>query len=163
MTPLISYLCVIQARLTSKRFPNKVMQTVGGKTMLRRVWDAAKGSRVDKIVVAWPERWPDIEEGDMYTKMCLLVQEFKPKYLVRLTADCPLLESKHINEAISLFEQQELDYYNNGKDGYDVQVFKPTFMYQHPNKEHVLQVAYNYGGYSVNTKEDLKRIRSIAR
>jgi spore coat polysaccharide biosynthesis protein SpsF (cytidylyltransferase family) len=163
----MKYLAIIQARLTSTRFPNKVMQLVGGKTMLRRVWDAAKGCKqIDRVVVAWPERFPDIPEDDVYSKFVSLINEFNPKYIVRLTADCPLLKTVHIKNAIEMFEeclQYGDQYYNNGMDGYDVQIFTPQFMYSHRNKEHVLDVEYNYNGDSVNTPADLERVRQYAR
>ncbi len=164
------YLAIIQARLFSTRFPGKVMQLVGGKTMVRRVWDAAKGSFADKVVVAWPERFPDMEENDLHGKFCRLIQEFKPTYVIRLTADCPLLTSRDINDAIKAFEIGRRNYaplnycyYNNGRDGFDVQIFTPEFMYTHPNKEHVLDVEHNSGGLSVNTPDDLARVRTYAR
>lgn len=163
----IKYLCIIQSRLNSSRFPGKVLQLVKGKTMVKRVWEAAKDSLVDKVIVLWPERNPDIPETDLYTPFCRLVDEFKPRYLVRLTADCPLITAEHINKAIIEFELgnklNQIDYYNNGLDGFDVQIFTPEYMKTHPNKQHVLEVEYNYNGLSVNTKEELERIKLYAK
>lgn len=163
----MTYLVVIQARLGSTRFPGKVLQTVNGRTLVKRVWDAAKASWADKTVVLWPERNPDVDESDLYTPFCRLALEFAPKYIIRLTADCPLLTTKHINDAIRNFECDRRifgkQYYNNGLDGYDVQIFTPEFMYLHPNRQHVLDVQFNTGGVSVNTKADLDRVRYIAR
>jgi spore coat polysaccharide biosynthesis protein SpsF (cytidylyltransferase family) len=163
----MTYLCVIQARLGSTRFPGKVMQLVKGRTMVKRVWEVAKASWADKVVVLWPERNPDIPESDLYTPFCRLIAEFSPRFMIRLTADCPLLTTKHINDAIREFETVRRfygkEYYNNGLDGYDVQIFTPEFMYTHPNSQHVLDVNYNVGGLSVNTPEDLEKVRQIAR
>lgn len=160
------YLCVIQARIGSSRFPNKVMQTVGGKTMVRRVWDAAKQALWwdgNKVIVLWPERNPDVPEDNLFEPFRRLVQEFSPHYVIRLTADCPLITSGDITQAIIKFEKSEKPYYNNGCDGRDVQIFTPEFMLTHPNRNHVLDVKYNYGGTSVNTPADLERVRKLAR
>lgn len=162
------YLLIIQARLFSTRFPGKVMQLVNGKPMVKRVWDAAYKSFADKVIVLWPERNPDVSESDLYTPFCRLIKEFEPEFVIRLTADCPLITTTDINEAIRLFELGRrklpiMHYYNNGRDGYDVQIFTPEFMYSHPNKAHVLDVEYNYNGLSVNTPEDLTRVRTYAR
>ena len=37
----MKYLCVIQSRLYSKRFPSKVMQLVNGRTMVKSVTERA--------------------------------------------------------------------------------------------------------------------------
>ncbi len=164
----VKYLAVIQARLFSSRFPNKVMQLINGKTMLRHVWDAAKGSWAGEVVVAWPERWPEMDENDMYGKFCLLVKEFNPKYLIRLTADCPLITSQVINDAITAFQMgvrryPAVEYFNNRRDGFDVQIFTPDYMYEHPHKENVINDLPNIGGLSVNTPEDLETVRRYAK
>jgi spore coat polysaccharide biosynthesis protein SpsF (cytidylyltransferase family) len=164
----VTYLCIIQARLGSTRFPGKVLQLVKGRTMLKRVWDAAKASWADKVVVLWPERYSDIAENDLFSRFARLINEFSPTYVIRLTADCPLLATSHINDAIRSFEygirrNPPCPYFNNGMDGFDVQIFTPEFMYTHPNREHVLDVQYNAGGLSVNTPADLAKVRQLAR
>lgn len=165
---MIQYLCVIQARLFSTRFPGKVMQLVNGRTMVKRVWDAAIKSYADRVVVAWPERFPEIAENDLYSKFCILIQEFKPRYIIRLTADCPLISTNDINEGIRSFELGRkklpaMHYYNNRKDGFDVQIFTPEYMYAHPSQEHVIEDIPNTGGLSVNTPAELEKVRRYAR
>lgn len=155
----MKYLAIIQARIGSTRFPNKVMQTVGGKTLVKRVWEAAKGCHlIDKVVVAWPERYPDLDENDVMGRFQRLVDEFKPMYVVRLTSDCPLITSAHIYLAILNFENNAFPYYSNHKDGFDVQVFSPSLM---NHKEHVIaDFTTPNTGLSVNTREDLERVRA---
>ena len=44
---------IIQARTSSKRFPNKVMKIVGGRRLISFVFDRAKASKkIDKIYIA---------------------------------------------------------------------------------------------------------------
>lgn len=157
----IDFLCIIQARLGSTRFPNKVMQTVGGVPMVKRVWLAAKGSWADKVVVAWPERYPDLDENNVLERFRRISQEFPSKYIIRLTSDCPLLTSKDINDAIMKFNTATAPYYSNHMDGHDVQVFHPHVM---NHREHVIaDFTTPSTGLSVNTKEDLERVRHYAR
>lgn len=155
---MIKFLCIIQARLGSKRLPNKVMMPVGGIPMVKRVWMAAKGSKADKVIVAWPERYPDLDQNNVFERFYRIIQEFAPRYIIRLTADCPLLTSKDIDDAIEAFDG---NYYNNRRDGHDVQIFDEWFMLSHYDKEHVIADTHNKGGDSVNTKEDLERVRRL--
>jgi GTP:adenosylcobinamide-phosphate guanylyltransferase len=162
---MINYLCVIQARLGSSRFPGKVMQTVGGKPMVKRVWEAAKGSMANKVVVLWPERNPDVPETNLLTPFRRLNEEFKPINIIRLTADCPLITTGVINEAILYFEKYHCSYFNNRKDGFDVQIFCSYVLFNSKavSVEHVIKDRPNVGGLSVNTPEDLERVRAYAR
>ena len=46
-------LCVLQARMSSKRFPNKMLKNIKGKTLLLRVYRQLQRSKcIKKIVVA---------------------------------------------------------------------------------------------------------------
>ncbi len=161
----MDFLVIIQARLNSKRLPNKVMQTVGGVPMVKRVFAAAQGSWADKVIVAWPERYPDLDENDVLGRFQRITEEFRPKNIIRLTADCPLLSSEEINEAIRLFKTYGVPYYNNRTDGHDVQVFKAPLLFNSlvTDKEHVINDTPNTGGTSVNTQYDLEQVRNLVR
>lgn len=172
---MIDYLIIIQARLESTRFPNKVMQTVGGVPMVKRVWDAAfiaqilleiYFGKIAKIVVAWPERYHDLDQGDVLGRFKRLTLEFNPKNIIRLTADCPLLSEADIYKAVIQYQYKHLPnkhaYYSNHKDGHDVQIFTPEYLYAHGHKEHVIaDFATQPTGLSVNTKQDLERVRKL--
>jgi spore coat polysaccharide biosynthesis protein SpsF (cytidylyltransferase family) len=154
-------LCIIQARLGSTRLPNKVMQTVGGVPMVRRVWLAAKASLADKVVVAWPERYPDLDENNVLERFQRIVSEnHQCTHVIRLTADCPLITHQEINNAIRAAEGRY--YYNNRKDGLDVQVFNADLLWnvKMTDREHVINDKPNTGGLSVNTRTDLAIVRS---
>ena len=47
---------VIPARMASKRFPNKPMAMLGGKTMIQRVWEKAQSSNLGEVLVACSEK-----------------------------------------------------------------------------------------------------------
>lgn len=176
---MIRYLLIIQARYpgaSTSRFPGKVMETVNCKTLVKRIWEAAKGSKADKVVMAWPERYPDLDENDVRERFRRLSLEFPSKYIIRLTADCPLLTSFIIDEAIEEFEklvrsEAGTQYYSNRdryQDGFDVQIFT-TFLLQRnyvTHKEHVIQPHKHLTPdkfLSVDTKQDLERVRAYAR
>lgn len=162
---MIETLCIIQARLYSTRLPNKVMQMVGNRTMLRRVWDAARGCKfINKVIVAWPERYPDLDETNVLERFRRISKEFPSHYIIRLTSDCPLLVSRDINNAVlSFFHTGE--YYSNHFDGHDVQVFTRNLLMSNimTHREHVIaDFSTKPTGLSVNNKEDLERVRKLA-
>jgi len=149
---------IIQARIGSTRFPNKVMQTVGGIPMVKRVWKAAL-YMADEVVVAWPERYPDLDENNVLERFRRIAKETEADVIIRLTADCPLLTWQDILEALRNFHGE---YYSNHKDGHDVQIFDP-WVKQPWDREHVIADFTTIStGLSVNTKEDLERVRRIA-
>lgn len=126
-TDFTSVLIAIQARSTSKRFPRKVFELIGGKPLLNHVIDscdrAAKymnnhmhSTRImvkvallipfgDDIGPAFRGR-AMIHEGpehDVLARYASAVERFDADYIVRVTGDCPLIPSylitKHIKTA----------------------------------------------------------------
>ena len=161
---------IIQARLGSTRFPNKVMETVGGIPILKRVWENAyyashilsdwKGNTY-KPVVAWPERYPDLDENNVLERFRRIAKEYDADVIIRLTADCPLLNYWDIVDAVKHFHGE---YYSNHIDGHDVQIFTRKVLdgNEITHKEHVIaDFTTPSTGLSVNTKEDLERVRRI--
>ncbi len=172
----INYLVIIQARLGSTRFPGKVLQTVNGRTLVKRIWDAAKGSKADKVIVAWPERYPDLDQNDVRERFRRISREFPSRFIVRLTADCPLLTPYIIDQAIERFEERlafhpGTRYYNNREiypDGFDVQIFTAHVLHGSytTDKEHVITPHPHKTPdkfLSVDTKEDLERVKEWAK
>lgn len=162
---------VIQAREYSSRFPNKVMQTVGGKTMVRRVFDVAKSAVkhgiADKVRMLWPELYADeVEENNVLEKFRRIAKEENAGWIIRLTADCPLLSYYDIHKAHKR-RSYHASYYNNYDDGHDVQFIHWGLLFddKSTHREHVIKDPNGYasGGDSVNTKEDLERVRAKLR
>lgn len=173
------YLVIIQARLGSTRFPNKVLETVNGISLVRRVWDAANSAMraIDpfgyetKVIVAWPERYPDLDQNNVLERFRRISREFPSRNIVRLTADCPMLEPEMIVDAINEFERKGRHYYTNRiifDDGFDVQVFSTHMLHASyaTHREHVIIPDDNLTldkYLSVNTPEDLEFVRQYAR
>jgi spore coat polysaccharide biosynthesis protein SpsF len=147
MKPLEN-LCIIQARTGSSRLPGKVLlPAVEGKNMLELMLSrVAKSTLIDKIIVA-----TSTEQGDDKIEECVSRAGFQvfrgsllnvlerfyntalphnPKNIIRLTADCPLIDSGVIDGVISLHLKKKADYTSNiyphfhCPDGMDVEIFK---------------------------------------
>lgn len=138
------YLAIIQARCGSTRFPNKVLQDICGASaierMLRRV---SRSKRLDEIMVATTINHEDIEiiktvsnlgfrtfvgsSNDVLDRYYQAAKLIKPDYVVRLTADCPLLDWRIIDKAISSMKPESDDLYmltETYPDGEDVEIIR---------------------------------------
>ena len=107
MTPLI----VIQARLGSKRLPNKVLLPLGDRPVLQHVVERCQRTGYP-VVVACPHE--DAEElyhaiglrvlggpkSDVLGRFALVVQPTPYDLIVRITADCPLVDPQLIDAAV---------------------------------------------------------------
>lgn len=166
---MLEYLCIIQARINSTRLPGKCLMTVGGIPMVKRVWDAAKRAGCTytkdkyKVIVAWPERYPDLDENNVLERFRRISAEFPSRWIIRLTSDCPLLTAEDI---YSLSWRMKGLYRANHRDGHDVQIFNPALLYD-PKWYHTEHVIADFNtpslGLSVNTKADLERVRTLCK
>ena len=141
-------IAIIQARMGSSRLPNKVLMDLHGKTLLKYMVDRVlKSKRIDKIIIA-----TTIDVKDNPIKEFCIANEIKffrgsehdvlDRYykcaklhnattVVRLTADCPLIDPQLIDKTIDLFSLKNADYASNAvppenkkyPDGSDVEVF----------------------------------------
>lgn len=140
-------IAIIQARLGSTRLPRKVLIKFEGKTVLAHVVDRVKASRlVDHIIVATTNTLKDKEivrqcrllgvqvytgsEEDVLDRFYQAAKLFKSKNIdiVRITADCPLIDPEIIDKVIGLHLKEKPDYTTNTlpetfPDGEDVEVF----------------------------------------
>ena len=158
--------CIIQARLSSKRLPRKVLMDIEGKTCIERVIERVKKSKlIDEIWLATTYLTVDKNlkkicdenkihffQGSNYNVLSRFYKISKitnASYIVRITGDCPLIDWKIIDEMIEKIKINNCDYYSNTiqrtfPDGLDVEIFssatlnKTYFNAKHPFlKEHV--------------------------
>jgi len=152
--------------MTSTRLPGKVLADVCGQPalelMLSRV---VRAKRLEQIVVATTSnetddpvaqlcRELDVEvfrggEADVLGRYAAAADRFDADPVVRLTADCPMIEPSVIDRSIAEFFTRECDYISNGlvrtyPDGLDVEVFSRAALdraareAKHPfSREHV--------------------------
>lgn len=122
---------IVQARTTSSRFPGKVLADLGGEPVLAWVLRRARASSVDDVVVATTvnaaddpivaiteregARWFRGDERDVLGRYAQAAREARADAVVRLTADCPLLDPTVVDAVIeSLWEAPEsVDYSAN--------------------------------------------------
>ncbi len=117
-----SPLVIIQARLNSKRLPNKIHADICGLSMLGHV--VMRASRIAPVVVAFPKDTED--ENDVlsrYARVARANPEADP--IIRITADCPMLDSGLGTGLLDRFSFGQFDVLSTSPefDGLDVQLF----------------------------------------
>lgn len=123
---------ILQARMTSTRLPGKVLMDVAGSPMLaQQLRRLARCRRADEIVVATTTNatddpvvavardegvgWFRGSEADVLARYIGAAREARADVVVRVTADCPLIdpqESDRVIEAL-VAQQGQHDYASN--------------------------------------------------
>ena len=123
-------LAIIQARKGSTRLPAKVLLDLAGKTALEHVIDRLRKSKLtDTLVVATTVNRADLpivklcadmgvsvycgSEEDPLDRYYQAVRLFGGSHIVRIKADCPLIDPKIVDEAIRLHLSSGADYTGN--------------------------------------------------
>jgi spore coat polysaccharide biosynthesis protein SpsF len=118
---------LILARMDSSRLPGKVLARLGRRTMLARVVRrVARAARVDEVVVATTTRPTDdaiVEEcrrlsigvsrgkvRDVLDRCRKAAEEHAADRIVRVTADCPLVDPEIIDRVVEHAEAEAADY-----------------------------------------------------
>jgi glutamate-1-semialdehyde 2,1-aminomutase len=138
-------IAIIQARMGSTRFPNKVMRTINGVPLIELlIKRLANSKRIDRIILATshdPRNNPltdhvrnlgyDVFQGsenDVLDRYYQAAMPYLPDTVVRITGDCPLIDPDLVDEVINVYETQGVDYLSNTMpptfpDGLDTEVF----------------------------------------
>ena len=121
---------IIQARMTSARFPGKSMALLDGKPVIQHVWERAQQIRpVDVVVLAVPD-YPESEpmealaekhkiDGFRGSELNVLeryynaAKHYKLDVIVRITGDCPFINPRVSSEVVQLLLWRKLDYCSN--------------------------------------------------
>jgi spore coat polysaccharide biosynthesis protein SpsF len=185
-------LAIIQARMSSTRFPGKVLKKLQEKPLLQWMIERIKQSTlIDTIIIATSTssddnpiaEWCDINNqicyrGDLdnvLSRFYHAAKKFNAQTIVRLTADCPLIDAKIIDKHISFYYENKYDYVSNGPimtypDGMGVEVFSYRALektYQEATiaseKEHVTAYIYKHPEmftlFNLKYKQDYSWIR----
>lgn len=116
-------IAIIQARMSSSRLPGKVLLDINGEPMLAHVIERAKRAKlVDEVVLATTTDLSDnpvaefcAERGYNFTRGSLhdvldryyqAAKEHNAEIIVRLTADCPVLDPDIVDETIESREKR---------------------------------------------------------
>ncbi len=143
--------------------------------MLERVIERVRLSNVDKVVVASPEIFSCSipvfigDEFDVLKRFYDCASHYWADTIVRITADCPLIDPKIINSAIDYYNNTGFPYvYFAPVDGLDVEVFSYELLKEAHEKatlpddrEHVTPYMKRATKISVDTMEELERVRKI--
>lgn len=136
---------IVQARMGSTRFPNKVMRPVCGTPLIGLLLERlSKARRVDQIVLATSTDacndslsgyvqsigYPVFRgsENDVLDRYYQAARQFSADVVVRVTGDCPLIDPAIVDSVIDLFNQSSVEYAANVSpptfpDGLDTEVF----------------------------------------
>lgn len=137
---------IIQARIGSTRLPGKVLLPLAGNSVLEHViMRVRKAKEVSGVIVATSTKEDDIKivefckklnvqafrgsEEDVLDRFYQASRLLKPDHIVRITADCPMIDPKIIDEIVFKHLKNRFDYTSNTMepsypDGEDVEVFK---------------------------------------
>lgn len=159
-------LCIIPARLNSKRLPNKHMINILGINLLDRVYNQVKKSRlISRVVVAIPDDDKNIpleiylksrkikyfkgSLNNLSKRIFDLLQVFKCKFFLRVNGDSPLIDYRLINHCIKIFKKKNCDVLTNAlprsfPKGQSVEIIKTSLFIKNFKK--------------VKTKYDLEHI-----
>jgi len=137
--------CIVQARVNSKRLPGKILMPVFGKSLLQHLLERLKRLKtIDDLIVATTKHKLDdqtakiaklinvkIYRGDEHNVLkryydCAKIN--KSSVIIRVTADCPLIDIKYINELLKIFLKNDYDYLSNLDlnylpDGFHCEIF----------------------------------------
>lgn len=145
-------LAIVQARMGSTRFPNKVMRPILGVPMIELLLHRLSQAKlVDLIVLATSEdgrNQPLVthvsslgyevyqgSEDNVLDRYYQVARLHNPKAVVRITGDCPLVDPEIVDLAVSTWHTSNVDYLSNTNpptypDGLDVEVFAFTALTQ---------------------------------
>lgn len=196
---------IVQARVTSTRLPKKVFLRYNGASVLEHIYSRLCQSKyLDKVIFAIPSNkknkilrnylkkkeipfiaGPELNVLKRFYKVCNILN---PKIIIRITADCPLVDFKLMDDMIKLFLlKKNFDFLSNSitrtyPDGLDIEIFKKrvlieTFKKTKKNfdKEHVTpymirnfkcfdyknQIDLSHKRWTLDTKKDHKKINKI--
>lgn len=141
---------IIQARMSSTRLPNKVMLPIVGKPILWHIYNRLGKCNVDQICIATSTNTSDDEiekfalkenieifrgsEELVLIRLLGAAKRFKADAIVRITADCPFVDPKIVNQLLYIYRHNSnLDFVSNTiertfPDGLDAEVISTKFL-----------------------------------
>ena len=143
---------IVQARAGSSRLPRKVLEALGGKSVLARVLDRCRRiASADRIVCAIPEGEADEavakealaagaevfrgSERDVLARYAGAARSVGATDIVRITSDCPFIDPGMVDQLVALFRESGADYANNTLEpgfprGLDCEVLPADWLYR---------------------------------
>ena len=203
----MNVVAIIQARMGSNRLAGKVLKDIGGETMLARVVRRTQqATSLDEVLVATSVDATDEPvvaectklkvpvfrgaEEDVLDRFYRAAQAYRAQAVVRITADCPLIEPSVIDRIVNAFLEARPDYASNILQrtyprGLDTEIMTlpalerawiqatesyqrvhvTPYFYQNPDLFELLSVTndrdYSAYRWTVDAPEDLSFIREV--
>jgi spore coat polysaccharide biosynthesis protein SpsF len=198
---------IIQARMGSTRLPGKVLMDLGGEPVLVRVVERTRRAKtLDEIVVATSDLAADnaiaqlcVERSwhyfrgsaaDVLDRYYRAAVATRADVIVRITADCPLIDPDVVDLVVGEFLKQGADYasddnprtfprgldaevltfsaleraWNEGKEAYQREHVTP-FVYEHPEWFSLISVHndtdYSQYRWTLDNVEDLELLHAV--
>jgi spore coat polysaccharide biosynthesis protein SpsF (cytidylyltransferase family) len=122
--------CIVQARQTSKRLPNKILKKIENKTIIEHIYKRLKKiKKVDKIIFAIPKNSKNFKlknlliknkinhysgsEKNVLKRYFETAKANKIDIIMRITSDCPLIDPILCSNMLSQFLKLKIDYMSN--------------------------------------------------
>ena len=182
---------IVQARLGSTRLPNKVIKEIVGRPMIEILLTRLSQSKeINQIVVATSNKRENdnlkilVEslgyecirgsENDVLSRFYRSAKKIGADVVLRITGDCPLVDSEMVDTCIKEFKSLAVDYYSNTMpatfpDGLDIEVMSFSSLERAHNetesifdREHVTPYIRNSVTFSkgnLTNSEDLSKKR----
>jgi spore coat polysaccharide biosynthesis protein SpsF len=170
-------LLITQARIGSTRLPGKVLLPIGEETLLSvHLKRLKKCITINQIVVATTfeggvDRLLDICKNsavdyyqgsleDVLDRFYQAAVQYRPDWVVRVTSDCPLIDSRVVDQVVQKAIKSDVDYCANVitedfPDGQDVEVFKFSVL-ERAWKEAILKSEREHVTSYIRNNSDLK-------
>jgi len=198
---------IVQARMDSTRLPGKTMMDIVGKPMLAHVVERLERVKaIQEIIVATSTRDSNEtiirfavgygvsifvgSEEDVLDRYYKTAREYKAGVIVRITADCALIDPQVVENIVHYFLGNDYDYVSNTlkrtfPDGLDVEVFSYSalekawkearlaserehvtpYIWKHPSRFELANVEneenYSQLRWVVDKEEDLEFVRQV--
>jgi len=176
---------LVQARMGSTRLPGKVLRSITGKPMIELLLARlSQSSELNEIVVATSEEKKNDQlqsvveslgykctrgsEKDVLSRFYESAKFSGADVIVRITGDCPLVDSVLVDECIKGYKNSNVDYFSNINpatypDGLDIEVMSFESIERANNetnsnfdKEHVTPYIRNSDSFSKSSMRHTK-------
>ncbi len=177
--------CIIQARVGSRRLPRKILKKINNKFnfiefLIKRLLISKK---ISNIIVAYPTSKKNNiifnllkkekiqffrgSEKNVLERYYKAAKFYKADIIVRITSDCPFSDPKLIDKFLRIFLKKNFDYYSNVSKrtypaGFDIEIFNYKvleFAYKKAtskyDKEHVTP-------YLIRSKKIIKGVNILS-
>ncbi len=198
--------CLIQTRITSSRLPGKVLKIINNNSILEIIFKRVSKSRnLRKIIFLIPDNKKNIQlknylkkkkfsflrgsEKNVLSRYYKAAKKIKSKFILRVTSDCPFVDSNLIDKLFLEFKKKKLNYASNTNppsfpDGLDIEIFDfksleeaflktkkkkdlehvtPFLIRNRKLKKYNLKNNKDLSNYkiSIDTKQDFNRVKEI--